>query len=321
MQKGFRQKLIDIVAKNEYLFFMIKYWRLRIIMFLSRFTTDEAYIRRQYRSRTGKCLSLENPALYNEKVQYAKLFCHDMRMKKLADKYEVREYVREKIGDKYLTKLYGIYDTVEEIPFDKLPERFAIKLTNGSGYNIICENKTDKTVKTIQKRFRKWIKVDFYKLGREWAYKDVKNRIICEEFIEGEGAYGLNDYKVFCFAGVPKMIQVDFARFTGHKRNLYTPQWEFLDEKVAYENDPNADIPKPENLEEMLACAAALSEGFPHVRVDFYSVKNRLIFGEMTFYHGAGYLHFEHEEYERELGSYWEIGNETSTVSVNNEPN
>lgn len=321
MQKGLRERLINIIAKSDYLFFLIKYWRIRIIMFLSRFTTDEAYIRRQYRNRTGKHLNLEKPELYNEKVQYTKLFCHDSRMKKLADKYEVREYVKEKIGEKYLTKLYGLYNTVEEIPFERLPEQFAVKLTNGSGYNIICEKKTPKMVKTIQKRFRKWLKVDFYKLGREWAYKDVKNRIICEEYIAGDGAYGLNDYKVFCFGGVPKMIQVDYARFTGHKRNLYTPQWEFINEKVAYENDPNADIPKPENLQEMLDCAAALSKDFAHVRVDFYSVRNRLIFGEITFYHGAGYLHYEHEEYERELGSYWELGDEISTTSSNDASN
>jgi len=144
-------------------------------------------------------------------------------------------------------------------------------------------------------------------LGREWAYKEIRNRIICEELLETDDPLGLNDYKVFCFDGQPKMIQVDFSRFEDHKRNLYTTDWQFIDEKVAYENDPNAKIVKPQNLEEMLSCASKLSAGFSHVRVDFYSVGDRLIFGEMTFYHGAGYLHFEHEEFEKELGSYWKI--------------
>lgn len=307
MKKGLRETAVDLIGKNDYLFFIIKYWRLRFLMLTGKLISDEAYIKMQYKSRTGKKLHLEEPVLYNEKVQYAKLYCRDPRMKQLVDKYAVREYVKKTIGEQYLTKLYGVYDSVEEIPFDSLPDQFVMKLTNGSGYNIICTHKTDKIIKKIKSRFQKWLKVDFYMLGREWAYQNVPNRIICEEYLQCDDPYGLNDYKVFCFHGVPKLIQVDYARFSGHKRNLYTPEWEFVDEKVAYENDPNADIPKPENLAEMLRCAHALSKDFPHVRVDFYAIGSRLVFGEMTFYHGAGYLHFENEAFERELGSDWEI--------------
>ena len=307
-KRGLREKAIALIGKNDYLFFIIKYWRLRFLMLIGKLVSDEKYIKVQYRIRTGKELHLDPPVLYNEKVQYAKLYNHDQRLKQLVDKYAVREYVSQIIGAQYLTKLYGVYDSIEEIPFDKLPEKFVMKLTNGSGYNIICEKKTEQIIQTIKSRFQKWLKVDFYMLGREWAYQGVRNRIICEEYLDSDEPYGLNDYKVFCFNGVPKMIQVDFARFTGHKRNFYTPEWEFIDEKVAYENDRNADIPKPDHLTEMLSCAARLSEPFPHVRVDFYHVNNRLVFGEMTFYHGAGYLHFENEGFERELGAYWEIG-------------
>ena len=302
-----RDKIIKIIQKSDYLFFIIKYWRLRFLMLFGKLISDEKYIKNQYKSRTKKVLNLENPSLYNEKVQHYKLNYHDMRLKQLVDKYAVRDYVTEKIGENYLTKLYGVYDSVDDIPFDKLPQRFVMKLTNGSGYNYICEKKTDKEIKKIKNRFKKWMKLDFYMLGREWAYKDVANRIICEEYLEGADTLGLNDYKVFCFDGEPKLIQVDFSRFVDHKRNLYTPEWEFIDEKVAYENDADADVKKPENLDVMLQCARKLSEGFPQVRVDFYSIGERLVFGEMTFYHGAGYLHFDNEEFERELGSYWEI--------------
>lgn len=306
-KKNGREFVIDMIKQNEYLSFIIKYWRLRFLMLFGKFVSDEKYIKRQYKIRTGKILDLQNPTLYNEKVQYTKLYFRDKRIKVLVDKYGVREFVKNTIGEKYLTKLYGVYDNVDEIPFDKLPKKFVIKLTNGSGYNIICENKTKKKIKIIKNRFKKWLKVDFYMLGREWAYKDVKNRIICEEFLESDEPYGLNDYKVFCFNGEPKMIQVDYARFTEHKRNLYTPNWEFIDERVAYENDPNAEISKPKNLSEMLDCASKLSKSFPHVRVDFYSINERLVFGEMTFYHGAGYLHFENENFEKKLGDYWEL--------------
>ena len=224
------------------------------------------------------------------------------------DKAAVREYVADRIGEQYLTCAYGVYDAVDEIFFEDLPDRFVLKLTNGSGFNYICKHKTDKEIKRIKRLFRQWLKIDFFMLGREWAYKDVKNRILCEEYLEGDPAVGLNDYKVFCFNGVPKVIQVDFDRFSNHRRNMYTPEWKFIDEQVAYANDPNANIPKPQALEEMLACAKKLSAGFPQVRVDFYCLGNRLVFGEMTFYHGAGYLHFEHEAFERQMGSYWEIG-------------
>ena len=302
-----RDTMIRIIGKSDYQFFIVKYWRLRFLMRFTKGVSDEAYIRRQYQQRTGRQLHLEEPLLYNEKVQYAKLHYHDPRLKQLADKYEVRAYVKEKIGETYLTKLYGVYDSVDEIPFASLPEKFAMKLTNGSGFNYICTQKTPREIRKIKRRFRKWMKLDFYMLGREWAYQGIRNRILCEELLETDDKLGLNDYKVFCFDGEPKLIQVDFSRFTDHKRNLYTPDWTFLDEKVAYENDPQAEIRRPEHLEEMLQCARRLSEGFPHVRVDFYSIGDRLVFGEMTFYHGAGYLHFENEAFEKELGSYWNI--------------
>ena len=302
-----RMKLSKALHRNEDLFFAIKYLRLRFIMWFYRKMDDFTYIEQQYRSRIGKALHLDPPILYNEKVQYRKLYDRDPRMKKLSDKAEVREYVKERIGEKFLAKLYGIYDTVEEIPFEQFPNRFVIKLTNGSGFNCICREKTPQEIRRIKKRFRQWLKLDFYMLGREWAYKDVKNRIICEEYLEDVGGNGLNDYKVFCFGGEPKLIQVDFDRFSNHRRNLYTPEWKFINERVAYENDPDANLPKPPNLSEMLECARKLSEGFAHVRVDFYDIDGRIVFGEMTFYHGAGYLRFEHEAFEKKLGDYWEL--------------
>ena len=302
-----RRDMIRLLHRNEDIFFAIKYLRLRFIMWFYRSMDDRTYIERQYRRRTGRRLNLDPPTLYNEKVQYRKLYDQDERMKRLVDKAQVRDYVRERIGGQYLTQLYGVYDTVDEIPFDTLPERFAMKLTNGSGFNYICKVKAPQEIGKIKKRFSQWLKLDFYMLGREWAYKGVKNRILCEDYLEEKNGSGLNDYKIFCFNGRPKLIQVDFDRFSNHRRNLYTPDWTFLDERVAYENDPQADLPPPPNLDEMLACARKLSEGFSHVRVDFYDIDGRIVFGEMTFYHGAGYLHFEHEAFEKQLGDYWEL--------------
>jgi hypothetical protein len=303
---GLRDRIITVLNKNEIVFINAKQMRMKFLMVVGKIIPDKTYIKMQYRIRLGKKLDLETPVLFNEKIQFAKLYYRDERLKKLVDKYEVRFYVREKIGEKYLTKIYGVYDKVDEIPFEQLPDKFAMKLTNGSSYNYICSKKNKDTKQEIEYRFKKWLTVDFYMLGREWAYKDVKNRIICEEYLNAEED-DLKDYKIFCFDGVPKLIQVDYSRFVNHKRNLYTPEWEFIDEEVEYDNDPNADIKKPDNLEEMLICAHKLSEGFPQVRVDFYNIGSRLVFGEMTFYHGAGYLHFKNPEFEEKMGNYWKL--------------
>ena len=302
-----RNNLISLISKNEKLYIVIKQVRLKTLMKLGKLIPDKLYITLQYRLRLGKKLNLKKPTLFNEKIQYAKLYYRNPDLKKLVDKYEVRGFVREKIGDKYLTKLYGVYDSVNEIPFEELPDKFVMKLTNGSSYNYFCKKKDENTKKEIEYRFKKWMSVDFYMLGREWAYKNVKNRIICEELLETEGNEGLNDYKIFCFNGVPKIIQVDFSRFVNHQRNFYTPNWDFINEVVEYENDPNANIPKPTNLDEMLECAKVLSKGFPQVRVDFYDVDGRIVFGEMTFYHGAGYLHFRNPKFELKMGDYWDV--------------
>ena len=120
--RNLRKKIIDLISKNEYILFKVKYWRLRFLMWSGKFTSDERYIDKQYEFRTGRTLNLDKPELYNEKVQYAKLFFHDQRLKKLVDKYSVREYVSNVIGDKYLTKLYGVYERTEDIRFDELPD-------------------------------------------------------------------------------------------------------------------------------------------------------------------------------------------------------
>ena len=302
-----RDRVVNIIKKNDYLYWAIKYLRLKFLMIFGRFISDEKYIRIQYKLRTGKKLNLETPRLYNEKMQYFKLYCHDEIYHSLSDKYEVRSWVEKKIGFEYLSKIYGIYNTVEEIPFEKLPDRFVMKLTNGSGFNYICTHKTEKEIRKIKRLFHMWLKLDFYMLAREWIYKGINNRIICEEFLDSGSKYGLIDYKVFCFDGVPKLIQVDYDRFSSHKRNLYSPDWKYIDETMAYQNDKAAEIQKPVMLEKMLELSRILSEGFQQVRVDFYTFGERLVFGEMTFSHGAGYLRFSSEEFELQMGSWWKL--------------
>ena len=302
MVNKLRQKLINLVKKNDELTYRLKLVNMQLVKIKTKYIDDETYIKRQYKFRTGKEINLNKPLYYNEKIQWIKLNYRNPILKKLVDKYEVREYVKEKIGEDYLIPIYGVYNDINEVNFEDLPKKFVVKLTNGSGFNYICNNKDEKEIKKIKERFSKWIKIDFYALAREWAYKDVKNRILVEKYLEDTSKTELKDYKVFCFDGEPKFIQVDYCRFTNHKRNLYTTEWEYMPMKIEYESDPNEIIEKPDKLVEMLECSKKLSKGFPHVRVDFYYLDNKIYFGELTFYHGAGYLNFEPKSFEKELG-------------------
>lgn len=307
MLKTLRKKAIKLIKTNDELAYRMKLLNLSLSKVLAKYVDDETHIRRQYKLRTGETLNLENPIYYNEKIQWMKINYHDLILNELVDKYSVRNFVKERIGKEYLIPIYGIYDSIDEVDFDSLPNQFVMKLTNGSSFNYICTNKTAKEVKKIKARFKKWIKIDFYALGREWAYKDVKNRIICEKYLTDDSETELKDYKFFCFNGEPKVIQVDYCRFTNHKRNLYTLNWDYMNESIEYETDPDANLDKPEKLEDMVRCAKELSKGFPHIRVDFYHINGQIYFGELTFYHGAGYLSYKPKKFEKQMGDWLDL--------------
>ena len=239
--------------------------------------------------------------------QWLKLNWKDPLATKCADKYLVREIVKEKIGEEYLNDLIGVYDSVDEIDIDKLPSKFVLKGTHGSGFNIICKDKTKMNWKEEFKKMERWLKRNYYLKKREWVYKDIKPRIICEKYLEEKEAGELKDYKVFCFDGEPKLIQVDFDRFKEHKRNLYTLDWEFIDAEIKYHSDKTVIIRKPKILQEMLELSKVLSHGFPHVRVDFYYCENKIIFGELTFFHGSGMELFSPDHFELKLGSFLKL--------------
>ena len=177
-----REKIASFLKKNEYFFWMLKYAYIKVLGMTQYIMSDEQYLKIQYKLRTKKKLNLMEPKTFNEKMQYFKLHCHDPIFHTLSDKYEVRKYVEEKIGSMYLNRVFGVYDSVNEINFDNLANRFVMKLTNGSGYNYICTDKNEQEIRQIKRLFSLWIKTDCYILGREWIYKNVKNRKY-EEFI------------------------------------------------------------------------------------------------------------------------------------------
>ena len=265
---------------------------------------DEIYIKAKYRYHLGKRLDLTNPKSFNEKIQWLKI--HDRRPEytNYVDKYAVRKYVSETIGEKYLIPLLGVYDDVKAIDWSKLPDKFVLKCTHGSGCNIICADKSKLDIAACKKKLQMWMKRNWYWYGREWPYKNVKPRIICEKYMVDESGNQLKDYKIFCFHGEPKIIQVDYDRFTNHKRNLYDTQWNYINASIHFPSDPTVKIKKPDKLEDMLQLAKTLAKDYPHVRVDFYYTDGNIYFGELTFYHGSGIEKFQPEEFGELMGSW-----------------
>ena len=271
---------------------------------------DEMYLQLQYQKILGKKMNLKQPKTFNEKLQWLKLYDRNSEYTKMVDKYEVKKYVANIIGEEYIIPTLGIYDSVEKIDFEKLPNKFVIKCTHDSGSTIICKDKNVFDVEKAKKEINRALKVNYYYFGREWPYKNVKPRIIIEKYMVDESGTELKDYKIFNFNGISKIIQVDFGRFKEHKRNLYDTNWNYIKElSIQYPTDPNTIIKKPENLEKMIELAQRLSQGIPHLRTDFYSINEKIYFGELTFYHGSGFEKFNTETWNKKLGDWIDLSN------------
>ena len=216
------------------------------------------------------------------------------------DKYKVREFVSNVIGEEYLIPLLGAYDKPEEIDYEKLPNQFVLKLNHGSGYNIIVKEKNKENINNINKKLNKWIKEDYYKIKKEYQYKNVKKKIVCEKYIN-DSKGELLDYKFFCFNGKPEFVKVDFDRFQNHKVNFYNSNWELLNlQETGWGNNKNK-VDKPKNFSEMLEIARKLSTKFQFVRVDLYNVDGKIYFGELTFTPASGKHSFTPLEKDREI--------------------
>lgn len=271
---------------------------------------DERFLKIKYFLIFGKKLKLNNPKTFNEKLQWLKLYNRNPQYTNMVDKYKVKEYISNLIGKEYLIPTLGIYDNFDDIDFEKLPNEFVMKCTHDSGSILICKDKSTIDIKKAKKQFSKTMKHNFFFFGREWAYKNVKPRIIVEKYMEDESLSELKDYKVFNFNGQPKLIQVDFNRFSGHKRNMYNTEWERLDMNLVYKINKDIQIEKPQNLKKILELASILSKNSPFMRTDFYVINDRIYFGEITFYPESGFGKFNPEEYDKILGDLIELPEE-----------
>lgn len=273
------------------------------VLALTWFIPDELYLRMAYRCVTGKKLHLNPPVTYNEKLQWLKLHNRQPEYTSMVDKYEVRKFVTSRVGPEYLVKTLGVWEKAEDINFDSLPEKFVLKCTHDCGGLVICRDKKKLDFAAVRKQLNDSLKINFYYQGREWPYKNVKPRIYAEEYMEDVGEAQLTDYKVFCFDGVPQIIQVDYDRYEGHKRQFFDCDWNRMNISFHFKSDTMKKIKKPVVLSEMLDLAKRLSAGFPHLRTDFYIVNNKLYVGEMTFFHGTGFGKWWPEGTDEWLGS------------------
>ena len=261
-QKSFKYELCKYMPENKY----------------------PEYLKDWYKRVTGETLNLNNPQTYNEKIQWMKLYDSTPLKTQLADKYLVRNWVAEKIGEEYLIPLLGVWNNFDEIDFNKLPDKFVLKCNHGCAYNIIVTDKYTLDIADARKKINYWMNENFaYRVGLELHYANINRKIIAEQYIENDNS-DLYDYKFWCFDGKVKYIQFLSERNTnGLKMAFYDRDWNKQEFVYSYPLDTKT-IEKPDNLEEMIYLAEKLAEGFNHVRVDFYRLNNgKIYFGEMTF--------------------------------------
>jgi len=287
----------------------IKYVIARLLFWLP----DNIMLKLQYRILVGHRLNLQNPKRYSEKLQYYKIHYHNPEMMRCVDKYLVRDYVREKLGtDEYLNELYQVHDNAQEIDFNSLPKQFVIKTTDGgNGDNVlVCHDKDTldyaKTIKTVNG----WRNKKYYIISREWAYRGAKkSRVIVEKLLEDDSnADGsIDDYKFSCFDGKFRYLWIIKNRNSHQKIGYWDENLDFLPHVYSYCPTFDHTIALPENIEKMVELSEKLAAGFPYARIDWYNIKGKIIFGEITFYPGSGYVKYTPDTFEYDLGKYFNI--------------
>ena len=261
-----------------------------------------------FRMKLGYKLNLKNPVTYNEKLQWIKLYDKNPLMPKCCDKYTVRAYIESKGYGHLLNRLLWQGFDPEDIPFDDLPQRFVIKVTHGSTFNIICTDKAQLNRADVIAKCKKWLKAKFLPCYGEWFYGIEKPRVIVEDYLEGDNGLPLFDYKFFCFNGVPRLVYIDTWKDGEHTINAYDEDCNlFKGVRLGYPNDDETKVIKPECWEEMKKIAADVSKDFLHVRVDFYYTHGKIYFGELTFTKGAGFGRIDPYEFDVKMGNWLEL--------------
>lgn len=257
-----------------------------------RFLPDKSYIKLYYRLRVGRKLNTDNPTTLNEKLQWLKFNYRFPLQSIVSDKLLVRDYVKEKIGEEYLIPLLGSWREYDDIDFSLLPEKFVLKCNHDSGGLVVCTNKDKLNHSEAKNKIEKSLKTNFFYIGREYQYRNIKPMILCEEFISDNGKVPM-DYKIYCFNGVPDVILVCRGRFSKNTHRasylFFDQEWNFQPLNKGDENLQDIDIPKPENLDKMIEVAKRLSKDFWFARIDLYNINGKIYFGEITLSPNSGF--------------------------------
>lgn len=266
---------------------------------------DRKYISLMYRIHVGKQLNLEKPVGFNEKLQWLKLYDHNPRYIELVDKYKVKNIVADLIGEEYIIPTIGIWDSVEDIDFEELPEQFVIKCTHDSGSVFVCTDKKNFDINKAKNKLSKALRRNLFYWGREWPYKSVEPKIIAEKYLSNSSGYELIDYKFMCFNGEVKCLFTVTNRFSQKEMHVtfYDLDWNIMPFKRHYNTD-NIPIEKPKSFDTMVELSLKLCKDIPFARIDWYDVDGKPFFGEITLYPGNGVEEFEPDKWDDILGSW-----------------
>lgn len=267
-----------------------------------RLVPDKVIIKNSFRRHMGYDLDLKNPQTLNEKINWLKLYNRKDLQTLVADKYKVRDYVKEKIGEKYLIPLLFHTKNVDDISSENLPDsNFIIKTNHDSSGGLIVRDKSQIDWVDARKRFKYLLKENHYYSTTEWQYKNIEPRLVVEKLLTNEDGSIPEDYKFHCFNGKLAFIMIDFDRYGDLRtRNLYDPNWNLI--PCNWGRPYGKELKKPENLYEMIQIAEKLAKDFTYVRVDFYLVKSKVYFGELTFYHASGFQQFFQHKCDEKFG-------------------
>ena len=257
-----------------------------------RFLPDKLYIRLYHRLRVGRSINMKNPTTFNEKLQWLKFNYRFPLQSIVSDKLLVRGYVKKLIGEEYLIPLLGSWERFDDIDFKKLPNQFVLKCNHDSGGLVVCTDKRKLDIIKSKRKIERSLKSNFFYIGREYQYKNIKPMIICEKFLSDNGNVPM-DYKIYCFNGTPDVILVCRDRFSknSHRASylFYDQDWNFLPLDKGDELIENPDVEKPKNLDKMLEIARALSKDFIFARIDLYNIDGKIYFGEITLSPNSGF--------------------------------
>lgn len=270
---------------------------------------DETAVKKFFLKKAGYELNLENPQTYCEKLNWLKLNDRNPLMVKCADKYAVRDYIKECGYEEILNDLYGVYDNIKDINIDELPDKFVLKAAHGSNMGLIVTDKSKINWKQQKMLMKLWLKQDIYWSGREWVYKGMPKRIIAEKYLEDEQGE-LKDYKIFCFNGKACFLKYYGGRYSSSRfANCYDRDLNLLPvSDNVFKDNPSVIKPiKKETFEKMVKIAEDLAKPFQQVRVDFYFANEKIYFGEMTFFHSGGVVKWNPDEYDKIVGEKWEL--------------